>query len=243
MIFVDVMRRFRCTTWKYSMKSPIQDHRISDDLRAEVSLLKTEQEDKLDETRSNEAHPRHVIHRQDPCNTQGPCPSKPFEGLEQCLSWHQRAWGRLPQGCSCHRRRNLRSHQENQSPGNATASRIHWLTYMRDIAFPTSPSRMVPDVPSAQRTEHELTSRYAQMGVPSTYLASRPLLGGDGQDSEGIAGYGQRSARRMTRVEPTMSRTTDHEDSRRLASGLSADLSRTHEEDTLVLIWKTDRSR
>ena len=50
--------------------------RISDDLRAEVSLLKTEQEDQLDETRSNEVHLRHVIHQQDPCNIQGPCPSK-----------------------------------------------------------------------------------------------------------------------------------------------------------------------
>ena len=97
----------------------------SDDLRTEVSLLKTEQEDKLDETRSNEAYPRHVIHQQDPCNDQGPCPSKPFEGLEQCLSWHQRVWGRIPRGCPCQRR-------------NATTSRIQRHTYMRDIAFPIS---------------------------------------------------------------------------------------------------------
>ena len=206
--------------------------RTSDDLRAEVSPLRIEQEDKLDETRSNEAHLRHVIHQQDPCNIQGPCPSKPFEGLEQCLSWHRRAWGSLPLGCSCHRRRNLRSYHGNQSPGNATASRIQWLTYMRDIAFPTSLSRMVPDVPSTRRTEHEPFSGYPQMGVPSTYLASRPLLGGDGQDSEGVAGYGQKSARRTTRVKPTLSRTTEHEDSRRLASGLSADLSSTHAEDS-----------
>ena len=62
-------------------------------------------EDKLDETRSNEAHPRHVVHQQDPCSTQGPCPSKPFEGLEQCLSWHQQAWDYLSHACPCHRRR------------------------------------------------------------------------------------------------------------------------------------------
>ena len=129
---------------------------------------------------------------------------------------------------------NVRSYNEDQPPGNATASRIQWLTHMRGIAFPTSPSRMVPGVPSTRRTEHKPIGRYAQLsyssGVPSTYLASRPLLGGDGQDSEGIAGHGQRSACRMTSVEPTVSRTIDHEDSRRLASGLSADLSRTHEE-------------
>ena len=94
---------------------------MSDNLRAEVSLLKTEQddtsladhfsqgglpftvghlhgglameedspyaevaevnEDKLDETRSNEAHPRHVVHQQDPRSTQGPCPSNQFSRL------------------------------------------------------------------------------------------------------------------------------------------------------------------
>ena len=112
--------------------------RTSDDLRVKVSLLKTEQEDKLDETRSNEAHLRHIIHQQDPCDIQGPCPSKPFEGLEQCLPWHQRAWGRLTHGCSCHRRRNVRSKTTDQPSSNTTTSRIQWLTYMQDIAFPTS---------------------------------------------------------------------------------------------------------
>ena len=34
--------------------------------------------DELDETRSNEAHPRHVNHQQDPWTTQGSCLSKPF---------------------------------------------------------------------------------------------------------------------------------------------------------------------
>ena len=94
---------------------------ILDDPRAEVSLLKTEQDhtsladrfsrgglpftvghphggtameeestyadmaqsnrDKLDETRSNEAHPRHVDHQQDPCNTQGdPAQASPLKG-------------------------------------------------------------------------------------------------------------------------------------------------------------------
>ena len=75
-----------------------RDPRTSDDLRAEVSLLKNEQEDTLDETRIKEIH-------RDPYNTQGSCPSKPFEGLEQCLPWHHRAWDMLSRGYSCHRRR------------------------------------------------------------------------------------------------------------------------------------------
>ena len=236
--------------------------------------MKTEQEDKLDETRSNEAHLRHVVHQQDPRNIQGPCPSKPLEGLEQCLPWHQRAWGRLTHGCSCHRRRIVRPYNEDQPPRNTTLSRIQWLTYMQDIAFPISSwslgrdsmrrvertigvppysagmdmrssattsnvdriSETVHGALSTRRTEHEKTGSSVRLrgssGVSSTYLASRPLLGGDGQDSEGIAGYGQRLAHRMTRVEPTMSRTSDHEDSRRLASGLSADLSSAQEEDS-----------
>ena len=40
----------------------------------------------------------HAIHQQDPCNTQGPCPSKPFEGLEQCLPWHRRARALVSRG-------------------------------------------------------------------------------------------------------------------------------------------------
>ena len=42
----------------------------------------------------------HEIHQQDPCNTQGSCPSKPFEGLEQCLPWHQRARAFVSRGYS-----------------------------------------------------------------------------------------------------------------------------------------------
>ena len=193
-----------------------------DDPRAEVSLLKTEQDDtsladrfsrgglpftvgqlhggrameeestyadiaqsnkdKLDETRSNEAHPSHVNYQQDPCNTQGPCPSKPFEGLEQCLSWHQQVWDHLSRGCPCHRRRcvsfqfeerpqyqvvdGYASHREYPilkppHTTNQALTRVRdrvqdqaqyhgidldpedyrhtgWLTYMRDIASPTS---------------------------------------------------------------------------------------------------------
>ena len=133
----------------------IEEDSYMDDLRAEVSLLETEQEDtsladrfsrgglpyrraspyersgfasydgrpmneavaredttsahlninELDETRSNEAHMLHDTHFQDPCNDQGSCTSKPFEGLEQCLPWHQRVWDNLSRRCSCHRRR------------------------------------------------------------------------------------------------------------------------------------------
>ena len=208
-----------------------------------MSLLKTEQEDQLDETRSNEAHLRHVIHQQDPCNIQGPCPSKPFEGLEQCLPWHQRAWGRLTHGCSCHRRRILRSCNEDQPPSNTTTSRTQWLMYMQDIAFPVSlrssgrdsmrrvertmnvppysagtdmrPGATTSNVDrisetahgamSTWRNEREMNRISARLwdssGVPSTYLASRPLLGRDGQDSEVIPGYRRRTAPRMTSME------------------------------------------
>ena len=62
-------------------------------------------EDELDETRSNDAHLRQAVYLQDPCSPQGPCPSKPFEGLEQCISWHQQAWDYLSHACPCHRRR------------------------------------------------------------------------------------------------------------------------------------------
>ena len=150
------------TIYRYSEGNPWEQEgtiHMLDDPRAEVSLLKTEQddtsladrfsrgglpftvghlhggrameeestygeiaqvnEDKLDETRSNEAHPRHVNYQQDPCNTQGPCPSKPFEGLEQCLSWHQQVWDHLSRGCPCHRRRcgefsNSRNNRNNR---------------------------------------------------------------------------------------------------------------------------------
>ena len=95
----------------------------------------------------------------------------------------------------------------------------HVIAKMGVLVTPLSPPRFtIPQIRSAQL-------QYSS-GVPSTYLASRPVLGRDGQNSEGIAGHWQRTARRMTRVELTTRRTTDHEDSRRLASGLSADLSR-----------------
>ena len=61
-----------------------------------------------------EAHPSHVNHQQDPCNTQGPCPSKPFEGLEQCLSWHEHLREYLSRGCPCHRRRCVSSQYEER---------------------------------------------------------------------------------------------------------------------------------
>ena len=62
-------------------------------------------EDELDETRNNEAHPRQARRQYDPYNAQGSSPSKPFEGLEQCLSWHQHAWNYVSHACPCHRRR------------------------------------------------------------------------------------------------------------------------------------------
>ena len=78
--------------------------------------------------------------------------------------------------------------------------------------------------------------------ITSTYLASRPLLGRDGQDSEGVAGYRRNVAYRMTRKQPTVSRTPDHEDSRRLASGLPADLSGFTRTEAQGSYLRADRS-
>ena len=214
-----------------------QDPRTSDDLRAEVSLLKTEQEDQLDETRRNEEHLSHVVHQQDPYNIQGPCPSKPFEGLEQWLPWHHRAWDILSRGLSCHRRRNVSSRMMminlTRICGSQTYSMAH--AYARHCVSHVSIENGTRCEMSTRHTDRGITRTWAQprcsSGVPSTYLASRPLLGGVGQDSEGTSGHGQRSVRRMTRVEPISGRTSDHEDGRRLASGLSADLSRTYGAD------------
>ena len=64
-------------------------------------------------------------------------------------------------------------------------------------------------------------------GIPSTYSASRPLLGRDGQDSEGVMENRVRPVIRGSHADPTIRRTSDHEDSRRLASGLPPDLSGT----------------
>ena len=302
---------------------------MSDNLRAEVSLLNTEQdetsladrfsrgglpftvghlhgglameedsssaevaevnEDKLDETRSNEAHSRHVVHQQDPCSTQGPCPSKPFEGLEQCLSWHQQAWDYLSHACPCHRRRCASCQFQGQSqprvvdgyashrgypilkPPHTTKQALTrvrdrvqdqekydvldlhpGLTDMRDIASPTSSTRLAyrriaridgdPGVPpysagmdmrssgttsnfdrisvmlhgviDTGHTEYD-TRQGCSSGVPSTYLASRPLLGRDGQDSE------RTEQNQVNSTDSTVRETSDHEDSRRLASGLT----------------------
>ena len=71
------------------------------------------------------------------------------------------------------------------------------------------------------------TRQGCSSGVPSTYLASRPLLGRDGQDSEGVMENRPGPVVRGNHADPTIGRTSDHEDSRRLASGLPADLSGT----------------
>ena len=56
-------------------------------------------------------------------------------------------------------------------------------------------------------------------------MASRPLLGRDGQDSEGLMENRLSPEIRGNHADPTIRRTSDHEDSRRLAAGLPADLS------------------
>ena len=235
-------------------------------------------DDELDETRNNEAHPRHVIRQHGPCTAQGPCPSKPFEGLEQCLLWHQQAWAYLSHACPCHRRRCVNSQfEEPTQPRVLEGHASHRgypilktphttkqaLTCVRDrvqdhephdgldpYSGPTRIER-TPGVPSysagmdmrsggtisnfdrisakshgvmnTRRTEHDTRQRHLS-GVPSTYLASRPLLGRDGQDSEGLQGNRLRPVTRGTNVNPTMHGTSDHGDSRRLASGLPANL-------------------
>ena len=225
-------------------------------------------EDELDETRNNEAYPCPTSRQADPCNAQGPYPSKPFEGLEQCLSWHQRAWNSMSHGCPCHRRRCVNFQLEEPTQprvGDRYASHrgypipkpphttnqtltyvrdrvqdqfqyhgidIHseeqrhvgWLTYMRDIAFPTSWWKPMHGVTITRRTEYDIRQGHSS-GVPSTYLASRPLLGRDGQDSEGFLGNWMQPATRGTNENPTMHGTSDHGDSRRLADGLPANLS------------------
>ena len=65
------------------------------------------------------------------------------------------------------------------------------------------------------------------LGIPSTYSASRTLLGRDGQDSEGVMENRARPVIRGSQADPTIRRTTDHEDSLRLASGLPPNLSGT----------------
>ena len=65
------------------------------------------------------------------------------------------------------------------------------------------------------------------LGIPSTYSASRTLLGRDGQDSEGVMENRARPALRGSQADPTIRETLDHEDSRRLAFGLPPNLSGT----------------
>ena len=69
------------------------------------------------------------------------------------------------------------------------------------------------------------TSQWYPSGIPPTYLASRSLLGRDGQDSEGSQENRQRPVPRGANVNPTLGGSSDHEDSRRLASGLPTHLS------------------
>ena len=92
-----------------------------------------------------------------------------------------------------------------------------------------------------RRTEYDIRRWYSS-GVPSTYLASRPLLGRDGQDSEGAEENRQGSVLRMNNTDPTVCRTSDHEDSRRLATGLTADLSSPPGAGTQRSYPVTDRS-
>ena len=317
---------------------------MSDDLRAEVSPLNTEQDatlladrfsrgglpftvgqlhggntmkeesaysdalqsnnDELDETRNNEAHPGHIIRQPDPCNAQGPCPSKPFEGLEQCSSWHQQGWNYLSHACPSHRRRCV-----NFQFGESTQLRVaegypshrgypvlkpphttrQALTRARDRVQDHEPycghepyfgfthiGRTLGVLPysagmdmgsggttsstdritgtlhgvDTRDTGYDMRQGYPS-GIPSTYSASRTLLGRDGQDSEGVMENRPRPVVRGNRAHPTIRRTSDHEDSRRLASGLSADLCGTvgteAQESYLgadrFCSWKTDRFR
>ena len=75
-------------------------------------------------------------------------------------------------------------------------------------------------------TGSDMRQRYPS-GIPSTYSASRTLLGRDGQDSEEVMENRPRPVVRGNHADPTIRRASDHEDSRRLASGLPTDLSGT----------------
>ena len=236
-------------------------------------------EDELDETRNNEVHPRQASRQYDPYSTQGSCPSKPFEGLEQCLSWHQQAWNYMSHACPCHRRRcvNFQFKEPTQprvvegyashrgypilKPPHTTKQALtrvrdrvqdHEPYYGLDPHIGSTRIERTPGVPpysagtdmrsggttsnfdrisamshGVMNTGHtEYDTRHGHSsGVPSTYLASRPLLGRDGQDSEGLLGNRPRPVTRGTNENPTMHGTLDHRDSRRLADGLPVDLS------------------
>ena len=310
---------------------------MSDNLRAEVSPLNTEQDatsladrfsrsglpftmdqlhgvitmeeestysdvlqnnkDELDETRSNEAHPRHIIRQSVPCDAQGPCPSKPFEGLEQCLSWHQQAWDYLSHACPCHRRRCV-SFQFGEStqprvvegypshrgypilkPPHTTKQA---LTRVRDQVQDHEPyygldpysgstrvehtpggppysagmdmrsggttsnldriSAMPHGVMSTRHTEYNTRQEHSS-GVPSTYLASRPLLGRDGQDSEGVLENRLRPVVRGNQADPTILRILDHGDTGRPIWLPYNGIPRIKPRGRSFCSWKTDRSR
>ena len=229
-------------------------------------------EDELDETRNNEAHPRQVRRQYDPYNAQGSSPSKPFEGLEQCLSWHQQAWNYVSHACPCHRRRCVNFQiEEPTQPREVEGYAYHRgyplqqaLTRVRDRVQDHNPlhgrdprsgsthtertSGVTPysagtdmrsggttsnldrisavpyGVMNIRHTEYDMRQRHSS-GVPATYSASRPLLGRDGQDSEGASEKRVKPLIRGSQMDPAIRRTSDHEDSRRLAAGLPANLS------------------
>ena len=236
-------------------------------------------EDGLDEIRNNEAHPRQASRQYDPYSIQGSCPSKPFEGLEQCLSWHQQAWNYVSHACPCHRRRCVNfQFKEPTQPRAVEGYASHRgypilkpphttkqaLTRVRDRVQDHEPycgldphsgsthTERTPEVTpysagtdmrsggttsnldrisampyGVMNTRHmEYDTRYGHSsGVPSTYSASRPLLGRDGQDSEGASENRARPLIRGSQMDPAIRRTSDHEDSRRLAAGHSTNLS------------------
>ena len=122
------------------------------------------------------------LFHQDPCNTQGSCPSKPFEGLEQCLSWHQMAQDSSSRGYSCHYRENASSYNQEQPRGCATANHVPWLPYLRDIAFPISRWRSVRHLMSnisriASETSDHGDSRRLASGLPACPSGTRQQEG------------------------------------------------------------------
>ena len=237
-------------------------------------------EDKPDETRSNKAHLRQAAYLPDPCSSQGPCPSKPFEGLEQCLSWHQQVWDYLSRGCPCHRRRGASFQFEEQpqprvvegyashrgypilKPPHTTKQT---LTRVRDRVQDQEPYygldpysgitriERTPGVPLLRRNGHAFRRHHIEHGPYFGYVArcGHPTHGIRYETTVSLrntinilgqqtSAWPRRARLRRSRMEtrqrpvirgvnadPTIRRTSDHEDSRRLASGLSPDLSGT----------------
>ena len=154
-----------------------------------------------------------------------------FEGLEQCLSWHQQAWDYMSHVCPCHRRRCVNfQFKESTQPRVVEGYTSHrgypilkpphttkqTLTRARDRVQDHDPyyghqpysgsthigrtigvlpysagmdmrssgttsnfdriSAMLHGVMNTSHTECGARQRCSS-GVPSTYLASRPLLG------------------------------------------------------------------